>query len=305
VLTKLPLLNFLLKDSSLFLLLAFKKLRRYKMDYLKFEFQTNPENNEMLIALLGELPFESFEENDQGLNAYIQISHEIPEVNDRIIELKSLFDFSHRRIVIKYQNWNAVWESNFETIVVRDFCGIRADFHEPLEGISNEIIINPKMAFGTGHHETTWMMMSIMESFDFVGKDIFDFGCGTGILAILASQLGAKKIDALDIELPSYENTIENARINNIGNINSIHGTLEKVDNQVYDIILANINRHVILDSFSTLNKMLALNGILLISGILKEDEELVKNAAESNNFKIEKTEYRNNWICVKLTVNV
>ncbi|MFK8007274.1 MAG: 50S ribosomal protein L11 methyltransferase [Saprospiraceae bacterium] len=275
------------------------------MDYLKFEFQTNPENNEMLIALLGELPFESFEENDQGLNAYIQVKNETPEVDERVLELKDLFEFSHQKIVIKYQNWNAVWESNFDTIVVRDFCGIRADFHKPLTEVKHEIVINPKMAFGTGHHETTWMMMSIMESLDFIGKNVFDYGCGTGILAILASQLGAKKIDAIDIELPSYENTLENARINNIENIKSIHGTLEKVDDQMYDIILANINRHVILDSFSTLNKMLTPNGILLISGILKEDEELVKNAAKSNNFKIEKTEYRNNWICVKLTVNV
>jgi ribosomal protein L11 methyltransferase len=274
------------------------------MDYLKFEFQTNPENNEMLIALLGELPFESFEENENGLDAYVQVKNETPEIEERILELKNLFEFSHQKTLIKYQNWNAVWESNFDTIVVRDFCGIRADFHEPLTEVKHEIVINPKMAFGTGHHETTWMMMSIMENLDFKGKTVFDYGCGTGILAILASQLGAKKIDAVDIELPSYENTLENARINNIENIKSIHGTLEKVDDQMYDIILANINRHVILDSFSTLNKMLAPNGILLISGILKEDEEHVKNAAEASNFKIEKTEYRNNWICIKLTVN-
>jgi len=159
------------------------------------------------------------------------------------------------------------------------------------------------MAFGTGHHETTWMMMSIMESLDFVGKNVFDYGCGTGILAILASQLGAKKIDAIDIELPSYENTLENARINHIENIKSIHGTLEKVDDQMYDVILANINRHVILDSLSTLNTMLDSGGKLLISGILIEDKELVHNAATAEGFKIEKTIQRNNWICSLLTI--
>lgn len=274
------------------------------MDYLKYEFQTNPENNEMLIALLGELPFESFEENEHGFDAYLQVKNETPEVDGRVLELKNLFEFTHQKTVIKYQNWNAVWESNFDTIVVRDFCGIRADFHSPLTEVKHEIIINPKMAFGTGHHETTWMMMSMMESFDFEHKEVFDYGCGTGILAILASQLGAKKIDAVDIELPSYENTLENAHINNIENITSIHGTLEKVDNQTYDIILANINRHVILDSFLTLYKMLKPNGTLLISGILKEDEELIKNAALASNFKIEKIAYRNNWICVELMVN-
>lgn len=273
------------------------------MDYFKFEFQNNPDINEMLIALLGELPFDSFEEHETGFNAYVPTKNDSPQIEESIQKIKNLFDFSHQKILIKYQNWNAVWESNFETIVVRDFCGIRADFHAPLTSVKHEIVINPKMAFGTGHHETTWMMMSIMENINFSNKTVFDYGCGTGILAILASQLGAKKIDAIDIELPSYENTLENSRINNIENIQSIHGTLEKVDDQKYDIILANINRHVILDSFSTLNNMLNLNGTLLISGILKEDEVLVKDAAKRNNFKVEYTEYRNNWICVKLTV--
>lgn len=272
------------------------------MDYYKFEFQTLPTNSEMLIALLGAMPFEAFEENENGFDAYIQLKEWNEEVDVGVLKLKDLFDFSHQKTLIKYQNWNAVWESNFEPIIVDDFCGIRADFHEPLENVRNEIIINPKMAFGTGHHETTFMMIAMMEKIDFSNKTVFDYGCGTGILAILAAQIGAKNIDALDIELPSFENTLENSRINHIENINAIHGTLQKTQHQTYDIILANINRHVILDSLPTLNNMLPDDGILLISGILKTDQELVKNATEKSGFKVAEIKQKNNWICIHVT---
>lgn len=271
------------------------------MDYYKFEFQTQPQNSEMLIALLGQLPFDAFDEKDEGFDAFIPFKDYSDEVETGILEFKNLFEFTHEKTIIKYKNWNALWESNFETIVVGDFCGIRADFHSPLAQVKHEIIINPKMAFGTGHHETTWMMIAQMEHLDFKDKTVFDYGCGTGILAILASQRGAKYIDALDIELPSYENTLENSRINNIENIQSIHGTLNKTKENTYDIILANINRHVILESFSALNNMLPKDGILLISGILLSDETLVQNAALENGFQVIEINRKNNWICMYL----
>ena len=274
------------------------------MDYYKFEFQTTAQNAEMLIALLGELPFDVFEETETGLDAFIPTEKCSDEIEQEVNQIKNLFEFSYQKIFIKYQNWNAVWESNFQPIIVRDFCGIRADFHEPIPNVQHEIVINPQMAFGTGHHETTWMMMDIMQSIDFTEKEVFDYGCGTGILAILASQLGAKKIDALDIELPSYENTLENSRINNIQNIQSIHGTLVKTKDFQYDVVLANINRHVILESFSTLNKMLPHQGTLLISGILTSDENLVLEAAKENGFQDEKINRKNNWICIQLKKN-
>ena len=270
------------------------------MDYYQFEFKIASENVEMLMALVGNLAFESFEETETGFHAYVQEKKYEDQMEKDIEEMKSLFDFSYQKKLIKYQNWNAVWESNFQPILVNNFCGIRADFHEPLTEVKHEIVINPKMAFGTGHHETTWMMMDTMENLDFKNKTVFDYGCGTGILAILAAQLGAASIDALDIELPSYENTLENSRINGIENIESIHGTLEKTQDKSYDIILANINRHVILDSLSTLYQMLPKAGILLLSGILKTDEQFVKTAAEKSGFKIEKIQHRNSWICIK-----
>ncbi|MEM6966395.1 MAG: 50S ribosomal protein L11 methyltransferase, partial [Bacteroidota bacterium] len=211
------------------------------------------------------------------------------------------FPFFYQKKLIKYQNWNAIWESNFKPIVVGTFCGIRADFHSPLTEVQHEIIINPKMAFGTGHHETTWMMIAAMKKLDFSEKKILDYGCGTGILAILVSQLGAEKIDALDIELPSYENTIENAAINRIQNIEAIHGTLPKIQHLTYDIILANINRHVILENLSTLHNMLPIGGTLLISGILNTDKSLVQHSAEKAGFTYESINDKNNWICMQL----
>ena len=198
------------------------------MDYFKYEFQTDNQNTEMLIALLAEQPFEAFQETETGFDAFLPTEKDSGNIEQNILALKKRFDFSHQKIKIKYQNWNAIWESNFQPIVVGDFCGIRADFHAPLSNVQHEIIINPQMAFGTGHHETTWMMIDAMKDLDFKGKTVFDYGCGTGILAVLAAQIGAKYIDALDIELPSFENTLENACINGIENIQAIHGTIQK-----------------------------------------------------------------------------
>ena len=272
------------------------------MDYYKLEFLTGTENTEILLALLGQLPFEAFEEIPSGINAFIPVQNYSSDVEEGIKNFNNLLEFSYQKIIIKYKNWNEEWESNFQPILVENFCGIRADFHQPLSEVQYEIIINPKMAFGTGHHETTWMMIKMMESLDFSQKMVFDYGCGTGILAILAAMMNAKNIDAVDIEEPSYENTLENSRINNISNIQAIHGTLENTSHLTYDIILANINRHVILDSLSTLINMLSPSGKLLISGILIEDKEIVHQAAESAGFKIQKTIQKNNWICTLLT---
>lgn len=271
------------------------------MDYYKFEFHTSEEQNEILVAFLGELPFEVFEDTELGFDAYIPAKECDDQIIQEIENLQERFPCFYQKKLIKYQNWNAIWESNFKPIVVGTFCGIRADFHPPLTEVQHEIIINPKMAFGTGHHETTWMMIAAMEKLDFSEKKVFDFGCGTGILAILASQLGAEKIDALDIELPSYENTIENAQINQISNIEAIHGTLPKTQHLTYDIILANINRHVILDSLSTLHNMLPSGGKLLISGILNSDKKLVQQSAKEAGFTYEGTNLKNNWICMQL----
>ena len=271
------------------------------MDYYQLKTTCEPELTEILTALFSQFPFDTFEENDTGFSAYLPAEEWTDEIEKGIIHLKSNFDFRIEKNFIPYQNWNSVWEANFQPILVDDFCGIRADFHAPLQQVRHEIVINPKMAFGTGHHETTFMVMSLMEKLDFKDKMVFDFGCGTGILAILAAKLGAKHIDAVDIEAPSYENTIENAEINKVDNIQPYLGTLSAVDRQDFDIILANINRNVILEAFPSLFLKLKDGGTLVISGILKEDEEMIKSAAANAGFSTGDILYRNNWICMQL----
>ena len=237
------------------------------MDYFQIKTTCDLDLTEILIALFSQFPFDTFEENETGFSSYIPSDSWTDDIEKGIIGIKQNFDFRVEKNFIPYQNWNEIWESNFHPILVGNFCGIRADFHEPLQQVKHEIVINPKMAFGTGHHETTFMVMSLMEEMDFAEKMVFDYGCGTGILAILASQLGAKNIDAVDIEQPSYENTVENAEINSISNIQPYLGTLTAVEKGDYDIILANINRNVILDSLPALFIKLKKGGILVVSG--------------------------------------
>jgi ribosomal protein L11 methyltransferase len=268
------------------------------------------ERVEILTAVLGELPFDTFEETETGLKAYIPEKDMTESVETELIELSEQFDFSFDKTFIPYQNWNSVWESNFQPIQVDDFVAVRADFHPNTEGVEFDLIVNPKMAFGTGHHETTYMMMQHMRSIDFLGKKVLDYGCGTGILAILASKLGATALEAVDIEEPSYENTIENCRINDVHNVKAIWGILDDVLSHDFDIILANINRNIIIDSLDDLKSRLKKrekptdsDNILLISGFLKIDENTILQAINYAGFKHQKTLHRGNWLSMLLTI--
>ncbi|MFQ5448219.1 MAG: 50S ribosomal protein L11 methyltransferase, partial [Saprospiraceae bacterium] len=198
------------------------------------------------------------------------------------------------------QNWNSLWESNFEPVIVGDFCGIRADFHPPLQYVSHELVINPKMAFGTGHHETTFMVIEHMRNIDFCGKKVLDFGCGTGVLAILASKLGAKSIVAADIEEQSYRNTLENATNNGVANIEAVCGTLSDVSAGFFEVVLANINRHVILGALPTLSKRVLPGGWLVTSGYLLADEQVVTEALKNAGFQTVNILKQGNWISIK-----
>jgi len=238
------------------------------MDYYQLSFATETKNTEPLIALLAESKFDAFQETETGFDTWIPMTDFDLEVEQNINELNQLFSFSFDKKIIKHQNWNAKWEADFHPIIVKDFCGIRANFHKPLKEVRHKIIIDPKMAFGTGH------------------------------LAILAERLQAGEIDAVDIELPAYENTLENIRINKTKFIKVFHGTLKKFEKNSYDIILANINRHVILESFQSFHNMISSEGILLISGILTTDQKLVEEKAAEAGFKTVTTLNKNNWIC-------
>lgn len=272
------------------------------MNYYKYDIRNQAEHTEILIALLGQYAFDSFQESDHGLEAFVPEKDNTPELESNVKELQAQFAFQFEKVFIPYKNWNEVWESNFQPILIRDFCGIRADFHPTIDTVKHELVINPKMAFGTGHHETTYMVSDLMEVMPFQAAKVLDYGCGTGILAILASRLGAISIDAVDIEQASYENTIENAAINKVENIKCIHGTLDDIKDEGYDIILANINRNVILDSLPALHKKLKIGGKLVISGFIEKDEAIMQAAVLKNRFNIDTRKQRKDWLCYFLT---
>ena len=271
------------------------------MNYYKYAVVCDSDKVDLLIGITAQQPFDSFEETETGFSAFIREQDDSEATSTAMRAYANQFDFSFEKVFIPYKNWNEVWESNFQPIEVEDFVRIRADFHPAAPGFEHEIIINPKMAFGTGHHETTYMMMVIMRDLDLKNKTVFDYGCGTGILAILAAMRGATELDAVDIEQPSYENTLENARINKAENIETFHGTLETVPARKYDCILANINRTVILPSLAELYNRLEQDGDLLISGFLAEDADLMENATREAGFVTVRTEKRGNWICRRL----
>lgn len=269
------------------------------MDYWKYILRANPETSDILVAYLTESPFDTFEETDGGLNAYVPAHAGLADAERQLLDLQQQFDFSWEKTFIPGQNWNVMWESNFHPVIVGDFCAVRADFHEPLKGVKHELVINPKMAFGTGHHETTWQCIAAMEYLPLAGAKILDFGCGTGVLAILASKLGAAEVEAVDIEEESYRNTIENCAVNGVANVTARCGTLEAVQGRDFDGILANINRNVILDSLDHLATLLKQGAWLLVSGILLQDEEVVMDAATKAGFKKNKRTEKGNWLCI------
>jgi len=270
------------------------------MDYHQFTFETA--DPELLLAFIQDLPFDSFEVEEKILLAYLPERDHSEEILQTLDRLKNQINFSYKKTFIPYQNWNSVWESNFSPIRVKDFCGIRADFHPPFDPpVEHEVHIQPKMAFGTGHHATTWMMIDQMAKLDFKGKKVLDYGCGTGILAILAEKLGASPIDAVDIEPPAVENSLEHLSLNACTQVTTYEGTLDQLENEHYDIILANINRNVILASLSTLYNQLEKGGFLLISGFIQEDTDLLQNSTQQNGFSVMEVQIREKWICMVL----
>ena len=273
------------------------------MDYWKFILRAEPEIADILPAFLSEAAFDTFEETSAGLNAYLPASASLPDTEQLLDELRQQFAFDWDREFLPAQNWNEIWESNFQPVIVEDFCAVRADFHPPQPGVQHELVINPKMAFGTGHHETTWMCLRALRDLPCRDAKLLDYGCGTGVLAILAARLGAADVEAVDIEEESYRNTLENSVANGVaGQITARCGTLDTVQGSGFDGILANINRNVILDSLPRLAELTKPGGWLLVSGILREDENVVTEAAQQTGFKMQEMSARGNWLCILFT---
>ena len=269
------------------------------MTHIEVLFTSAPDElKDILIALLSRLNYDGFEEIDGDLKGYIEASVFNKELLD---ELASSLDISYSVTHIPERNWNNSWESNFLPVLVHDFCSVRADFHPPVKNVKYDIVITPKMSFGTGHHATTLMMMQQMEHINFNGKTVLDFGTGTGVLAILAKKSGADKVIALDNDDWSILNAEENFSRNDVKNI-----VLNKADcppqGERFDIILANITRNVILENFSFLRAGIKDKGTLLLSGLLKEDASYMLEKAAEYGFVPDKQLLHLNWISLRFT---
>ena len=267
--------------------------------YIEYTFEVQPKEpaTEILIAQLGFVGFESFVENDHGVIAYIQK----PDWNESILE--DVFILNSEEFSIQYNhkevaqtNWNAEWEKNFDPIQVDDLVSIRAPFHEN-PNLKYDIVIEPKMSFGTGHHETTHMMVQHLIDLDLQNKKVLDMGCGTGILAIFAEMKGAQPLDAIDIDHWCYENSIENAERNGCKHISVYEGDAALLEGKEYDVIIANINRNILLNDMRTYTNCLHDNGTLLLSGFYQEDIPLIDEEVTQHGLKFVKKIVRNKHI--------
>lgn len=270
--------------------------------YIEYTFEVQPKEpaTEILIAQLGFVGFESFVENDHGVIAYIQK----PDWNESILE--DVFILNSEEFSIQYDykevaqtNWNAEWEKNFDPIQVDGLVSIRAPFHEN-PNLEYDIVIEPKMSFGTGHHETTHMMVQHLIDLDLKNKKVLDMGCGTGILAIFAEMKGAQPLDAIDIDHWCYENSIENAERNDCRHISVYEGDAALLEGKEYDVIIANINRNILLKDMRTYTHCLRNNGTLLLSGFYQEDIPLIDEEVTQHGLKFAKKIVRNNWVALR-----
>ena len=273
-------------------------------DYIKVEFEhLNTGQKDIIIALLIEMNYEGFEEEDDLLKAF---------VHSAIYDENKLKTFCKNRKLsfsvskLENKNWNTHWETNFQPVIINHpinntpWVAIRAAFHESIENIKHELIITPKMSFGTGHHATTSMMIKMMSGLDFSGKTVLDFGTGTGILAILSEKLGASNIIAIDNDDQSIKNAGENFDSNNCSKIQLLEASAANVDIK-FDIILANIIKGVILDNLTAFAKEMVKDGVILLSGLLADDEQEILEKAARNNLILNKKIEDKNWICLQM----
>lgn len=269
--------------------------------YIQITIETsNTDESDILVARLSNAGFEGFEEEPNKLQAFIPESlYDVLKVEKIIAEIKGMADPYHtffKTEIIEPRNWNEEWEKDFEPVIVENFCAIRADFHKPFPDLPYDLIITPKMSFGTGHHATTYMMVAAMKDLDFRNHSVLDFGTGTGVLAILACKLGAASVLAIDSDEWSIENALENAALNECKSIHieqkdSLSGTGQ------FDFILANINLRVILENVDFLRQHLNQSGVFIGSGVLESDEEKIRIKATTAGFTMERLMIKDNWM--------
>lgn len=272
------------------------------MNYVQVKITIQPyleETAQILTALLSELPFESFEDTPEGLNAYIQEAAYNQKLTDEVITSIPFVkqEISYASSVIPKINWNAEWEKNFfDPILIDNKCLIRSSFHKNTPAVDYEILIDPKMSFGTGHHSTTTLMVKHILKMDFTGKAVLDMGCGTGILAILANMRGANPVMAIDIDEWCVENSTENITLNHTPDIQVKLGGAEAIGNYKFDVILANINRNILLQDMQVYKNALTPNGNLIMSGFYEIDLPMITEEAEKNGLKLQSFEVLKDW---------
>ena len=266
------------------------------MNYVQVQFtQRTAEQNEILVAMLADIGFEGFEENEDVVNAFISESKFDQQALDDFCTNNNL---AYSLSLIEQQNWNATWESSFEPVVIKDIVAVRAGFHQPVKNVAYEIIITPKMSFGTGHHATTYLMMEQMNGISFTGKSVLDFGTGTGVLAILAEKMGAASLLAIDNDEWSIDNAKENITNNDAAKI--VIELAETIPGgKKFDIILANINLNVILAHMKIIAATAKPGAQILLSGFLKDDEPRVKASLQDNGLVFKGVSQQKDWICI------
>jgi ribosomal protein L11 methyltransferase len=274
-------------------------------EFIKIEFEfLSDEQKEILVALLSEMNYEGFEEVGDLLKAYIS-SKLYNEADLR--NLVNTHKLSFTVTELENKNWNLLWESSFHPVIIDDpvtnkpWVGIRAEFHQPLNNVEHEIVITPRMSFGTGHHVTTLLMIQMMSGLKFKEKSVLDFGTGTGILAILAERFGALKIVAVDNDPQSIKNASDNFTSNSCKRIQLIQASSAEGSNQ-YDIIVSNIVKSVIMENLGAFSRQLVEGGVLLLSGLLEQDEHIIVKSAEKNGLILNKKISKGNWLGLQLT---
>ena len=279
------------------------------MNYTEYLFSVSPNEEfakDMLAGLLAEIGFESFVQTRQGLDAYILSEQVDSFALDNVL---SSFSSDYKGFHVEYQvneiastNWNEEWEKHyFRPIVIADKCVIHSSFHEDVPQAGYDILIDPKMSFGTGHHETTLLMLSAIVDTDLSHKSVLDMGCGTAVLAILASMKGANPVTAIDIDDWAYDNSLENIKLNHIDNITVKKGGAELLDaDEVYDYIFANINRNILLNDMRYYVRCMQPGSFLFMSGFYVDDIPVIREEAERLGLKYEGFSEKNNWVAVK-----
>ncbi len=270
------------------------------MNYIgvTFHFKSDDVQNEILMAYLAELEYESFEEKDDGVLAYVQEPLFDEEALKELLKTNlSAMDIWYNYEKIDDRNWNELWESNYQSVVIAEQCLVRAPFHESDPSLKYEIVIEPQMSFGTAHHETTSQILEYILEHNFEGENVLDMGCGTGVLAILAAMKGGKKLEAIDNDEWAYRNSVQNVERNGFPDIKVVQGDAEDLKGKMFTVIFANINRNILLKDIPAYAKALASGGRIYFSGFYDEDLKIIRDKAEENGLKFINNKSRNRWV--------